>query len=80
MYLTSGQSNTSSLRQPATSAGKTCIFACAKRRRLTHDVGNLCLTEDNSRYGNKCFDEKGVCQAWGIATRIRISFRNIELQ
>ena len=44
-------------------------FSLAQRRRLTHDVGNLCLTEDNSRYGNKCFDEKrglpgvGYCYA-----------------
>lgn len=29
-----------------------------QRRRLTHDIGNLCLTEDNSVYGNKGFPDK----------------------
>ena len=33
-------------------------FDRVQRRRLTHDIGNLCLTEDNSAYGNKCFVEK----------------------
>jgi hypothetical protein len=33
-------------------------FDRQRRRRFTHDVGNLCLTEDNSAYGNKPFSEK----------------------
>ncbi len=33
-------------------------FDRQQRRRLTHDIGNLCLTEDNSAYGNKPFPEK----------------------
>jgi hypothetical protein len=28
------------------------------RKRLLHDVGNLCLTKDNSSYGNKSFPAK----------------------
>jgi hypothetical protein len=33
-------------------------FNRAQRRRLTHDIGNLCLTENNSAYGNRSFPEK----------------------
>ena len=33
-------------------------FTRAQRRRFTHDIGNLCLTEDNSAYGNKPFPDK----------------------
>jgi flagellin-specific chaperone FliS len=33
-------------------------FNREQRRRFTHDIGNLCLTEDNSAYGNKPFPEK----------------------
>jgi hypothetical protein len=33
-------------------------FDRQQRRRFTHDIGNLCLTEDNSAYGNKPFPEK----------------------
>ena len=33
-------------------------FDRQQRRRLTHDIGNLCLTEDNSAYGNKPFPDK----------------------
>ena len=33
-------------------------FDRQQRRRLTHDIGNLCLTEDNSVYGNRSFPEK----------------------
>jgi len=33
-------------------------FDRQQRRRFTHDIGNLCLTEDNSVYGNKPFPEK----------------------
>lgn len=33
-------------------------FKPGELRRLTHDIGNLCLTEDNSVYGNKCFEQK----------------------
>jgi Protein of unknown function (DUF1524) len=33
-------------------------FNRAQRRRFTHDIGNLCLTEDNSAYGNQTFPDK----------------------
>lgn len=33
-------------------------FSRAQRRHWTHDIGNLCLTEDNSSYGNRSFPEK----------------------
>lgn len=33
-------------------------FDDAARSKLTHDLGNLCLTKDNSSYGNKSFPEK----------------------
>jgi hypothetical protein len=33
-------------------------FDRAQRRRFTHDIGNLCLTEDNSAYGNNPFPDK----------------------
>jgi len=33
-------------------------FDAAARRLYTHDLGNLCLTEDNSSYGNKPFPAK----------------------
>jgi hypothetical protein len=33
-------------------------FSRTQRRRLTHDIGNLCLTENNSVYGNRPFPEK----------------------
>lgn len=33
-------------------------FNRAQRRRLTHDIGNLCITEDNSVYGNRPFPDK----------------------
>jgi hypothetical protein len=33
-------------------------FDRAQRRRFTHDIGNLCLTEDNSVYGNNPFPDK----------------------
>ena len=34
-------------------------FDRQQRRRFTHDIGNLCLTEDNSADGNKPFLKKG---------------------
>jgi hypothetical protein len=46
-------------------------FNAAARKRLTDDVGNLCLTEDNSAYGNRPFPRKkgspgqGRCYANG---------------
>ena len=33
-------------------------FKRQQLRQLTHDIGNLCLTENNSAYGNKPFPEK----------------------
>ncbi len=33
-------------------------FDEAECRVYTHDLGNLCLTKDNSSYGNKCFAQK----------------------
>ena len=33
-------------------------FDRQQRRRFTHDIGNVCLTEDNSVYSNKCFSDK----------------------
>lgn len=33
-------------------------FSAEERARLTHDLGNLCLTQDNSSYSNKPFAEK----------------------
>jgi hypothetical protein len=33
-------------------------FSSEERARLTHDLGNLCLTQDNSSYSNKPFAEK----------------------
>ena len=33
-------------------------FDADARRIYTHDLGNLCLTEDNSVYGNKLFTAK----------------------
>lgn len=33
-------------------------FNVAERRQYTHDLGNLCLTKDNSSYGNKPFPDK----------------------
>jgi Protein of unknown function DUF262/Protein of unknown function (DUF1524) len=36
-------------------------FKKKERDRYTHDIGNLCLTFDNSSYGNKSFpDKKGM--------------------
>jgi hypothetical protein len=34
------------------------IFDAKQRRLYTNDIGNLCLTFDNSVYGNKPFDQK----------------------
>ncbi len=34
------------------------VFDRHRRKKFTHDISNLCLTEDNSAYGNKCFVEK----------------------
>ncbi len=34
------------------------IFDAKQRRLYTNDIGNLCLTFDNSAYGNKPFDQK----------------------
>lgn len=36
----------------------TEVFDDNDRRRWTHDIGNLCLTEDNSAYGNRPFAQK----------------------
>lgn len=36
----------------------TSRFDEESRRALTHDLGNLCLTYDNSAYGNKPFPAK----------------------
>jgi hypothetical protein len=36
----------------------TSRFDLESRERLTHDLGNLCLTLDNSVYGNKPFPKK----------------------
>ena len=33
-------------------------FSEAERKLYTHDLGNLCLTEDNSKYSNKPFPKK----------------------
>lgn len=33
-------------------------FSEAERAAYTHDIGNLCLTEDNSKYSNKPFPKK----------------------
>lgn len=33
-------------------------FSEAERKLYTHDLGNLCLTEDNSKYSNKPFPRK----------------------
>jgi hypothetical protein len=33
-------------------------WTAEQRKRLTHDVGNLCITFDNSSYGNKAFPDK----------------------
>jgi hypothetical protein len=36
-------------------------FSAARRKQYTHDIGNLCLTCDNSSYGNRPFpDKKGA--------------------
>lgn len=34
------------------------LFDEEAQKRLTHDLGNLCLTVDNSVYGNKPFPDK----------------------
>lgn len=55
------------LPQTATADCWLKAFTAGQRRIFTHDLGNLCLTENNSSYGNKCFPEKkghpgqGVC-------------------
>ncbi len=36
----------------------TARFSGAERALLTHDLGNLCLTEDNSSYSNNAFPQK----------------------
>lgn len=41
-------------------------WTAEQRKRLTHDIGNLCITFDNSSYGNKPFpDKKGVAGQTG---------------
>ncbi len=46
------------LPQTPTDSYWTERFDEALRRRYTHDLGNLCLTSDNSSYGNKPFPQK----------------------
>lgn len=46
------------LPQTATHADWRKAFDEPARRRWTHDIGNLCLTEDNSAYGNRPFAQK----------------------
>lgn len=46
------------LPQTPTDEYWTSRFDDEQRARLTHDLGNLCLTYDNSSYGNKPFPAK----------------------
>ena len=46
------------LPQTPTHAYWRSRFTAAQRARLTHDLGNLVLTRDNSAYSNKPFPEK----------------------
>jgi|SRR5215211_683736 hypothetical protein len=46
------------LPQTANKRYWTSRFDKKARRKYTHDLGNLCLTYNNSSYGNKPFSEK----------------------
>lgn len=45
---------------PQTATGRYWVerFHKDDRERWTHDIGNLCLTQDNSSYGNRSFPDK----------------------
>lgn len=45
-------------RTPKKGGYWTTGFSAESRRMYTHDIGNLCLTYDNSELGNKPFPEK----------------------
>ena len=68
------------LPQTATGQYWTTRFHKADREHWTHDLGNLCLTQDNSSYGNKSFPEKrGVQGAVGVNGKPTTCYANSSL-